>query len=213
MKGTHVVWAVLAAIYLAFFAWYTSFAGPLTPEEIEHYTEVLREAGAPPERLERWITFMEGDTGDDFAMLNVIHMRDVPTPGPGIEPGESSEEVLAKYTRPFLGHALLSAAHPVMLGSAAAPALDLWGIEDADAWSSGGLVRYRSRRDVLEQVAAMRDLGPDIHAFKIAAMEQTIAFPLDPWFQAGDPRLLLALLLLVAGLAVQLAAGRRRRTA
>ncbi len=31
-------------------------------------------------------------------------------------------------------------------------ALDLWGIEGAEQWSMGGLVRYRSRRDLMEQV-------------------------------------------------------------
>ena len=37
------------------------------------------------------------------------------------------------------------------------------------------------------------------HDFKIAAMAKTIAFPIDPWFHLGDPRLLLALLLGLAG--------------
>ena len=41
------------------------------------------------------------------------------------------------------------------------------------------------------------------HEFKVAAIEKTIAFPLDPWFQLGDPRLVLALLFLVIGFACQ----------
>jgi hypothetical protein len=41
--------------------------------------------------------------------------------------------------------------------------------------------------------------GP--HEFKIAAMNKTVAFPIDPWFQLGDPRLVLGLLALVLGLA------------
>ena len=43
--------------------------------------------------------------------------------------------------------------------------------------------------------------GADIHLYKIAAMEKTIAFPVDPWFYPGDPRLLLALVFSVVGLA------------
>ncbi len=50
----------------------------------------------------------------------------------------------------------------------------------------------------LEAVGAARDTN--IHHFKIAAMEKTIAYPLDPWFQLGDPRLVLGLLFLVLGL-------------
>ena len=38
------------------------------------------------------------------------------------------------------------------------------------------------------------------HEFKVAAMRKTIAFPIDPWFQLGDPRLVLALLFGVVGL-------------
>ena len=30
------------------------------------------------------------------------------------------------------------------------------------------------------------------HEFKVAAMNKTIAFPIDPWFHLGDPRILLA---------------------
>ena len=48
-----------------------------------------------------------------------------------------------------------------------------------------------SRRDLMEQAIFASTL--DIHDYKIAAMEKTIAFPADPWFQLGDPRLLLAL--------------------
>ncbi|MAJ59722.1 MAG: hypothetical protein CBC48_06875 [bacterium TMED88] len=43
-----------------------------------------------------------------------------------------------------------------------------------------------------------------IHAFKVAAVEKTIAFPLDPWFQLGDPRILLALIFVILGLLMQL---------
>jgi hypothetical protein len=193
------VWLVLGLLHATFFAWYTSFGGPLSQQEIDGYLALFTENGAEPERIAVFRHFMETDTGDDFAMFNSILMRDEPLQVEGVSPGESSDEVLARYTRPFLGRAFRSAAHPVLFGSAAARAVDHWGIEGAEAWSTGGIVRYRSRRDLMEQAAA---IGPDgIHEFKIAAMEKTIAFPLDPWFQLGDPRLVLALLLMNVGFA------------
>ena len=165
--------------------------------------EIARLQGDPA-RVDVWMHFMETDTGDDFVMINVIDMRETPLRVPGVEPGETSDEVVAKYTAPFLGQAFLSAAHPVMLGFAPAPAIDLWGLEGARNWDQGGLVRYRSRRDVLEQVESIRAEGGDgIHAFKIAAMEKTIAFPLDPRYQLGDPRFVFALVFAVIGLSVQ----------
>lgn len=205
--------AALALAYVLFFGWYTSFGGPLGPEEIAHYTAVLESAsiGDDPRRLEAWKSFMENDTGDDFAMINVIDLHDQPAPAPGVEPGESSAEVMNRYNRPFLGRALRAAAHPVLIGFAAAPPLERWGIEGADDWTMGGLVRYRSRRDLLQQVEWATRQDDDIHAYKIAAIEKTIAYPLDPWYQLGDPRLVLALLLGLAALGIQLRASARAR--
>jgi len=200
------IWIVIAVIYAAFFYWYTSFGGPLSDEEIEDSLTVLREAGMEPERLEVWEQFMRSDTGDDFAMLNALDLRDEPLQVEGVEPGDTAEDVMARYSEPFLGRALLSAAHPVMFGTAAAPAMDLWGIEGAHDWTAGALVRYRSRRDLMQQAVYASSL--DIHRFKTASLEKTIAYPLDPWYQLGDPRLVLGMLLLILGLALQL-----RRTA
>lgn len=201
------VWLALGLAYLAFFFWYTPFGGPLEQAEIDEYLTMLSRNGVDPEKVAVWRTFLESDSGGDFAMFNAIQMRDTPLPVDGVSPGATSEEILARYTRPFLGRALRSAAHPVLLGSAAAPAVDLWGIEGAETWTTGGIVRYRSRRDLMEQATAVGPTG--IHDFKIAAMEKTIAFPLDPWLQLGDPRLILALVLSNIGLAWHLRCARR----
>ena len=203
MSATTRIWSVLAVLYVAFFSWYTSFGGPLEPDEIEAYLEILAERSDDPKALERWKTFMETDTGDDFVMFNAIELRETPLQVEGVEPGETSQQVLARYTVPFQGLALRNAAHPVFLGTAASGALDLWGIEGAEQWSMAGLVRYRSRRDLMEQVERVVEIGEAIHVFKVAAMSKTIAYPLDPFFQLGDPRLVFALLLAVVGLGLQ----------
>lgn len=200
------VWLALFLVYFAFFFWYTSFGGPLTSEEIAHYGGVVeRISDGDSERIAVWQQFMQTDTGDDFGMISVVDLNETPTPIEGVEPGESSEEVLAKYTEPFFGQVVRSGAHPVLVGWAAAPAIDLWGIEGASDWSQGVIVRWRSRRDIMQFVEAMRDIAGDssIHDFKIAAIEKTIAYPLDPWFHLGDPRIVLALVFAVIGLSVR----------
>jgi hypothetical protein len=63
------------------------------------------------------------------------------------------------------------------------------------------MVRYRSRRDLMEVASSASD-DASIHDFKIAAIEKTIAFPIDPWFQLGDPRLVLAGLFGIVALAL-----------
>jgi hypothetical protein len=202
--NARAVWLGLAVVYAAFTAWYTSWSGPLAPGEVDAYVARLADRGAKGERLELWHRFLATDTGNDFAMWNAIDLRDTPLPVEGVPAGETAQQMLDRYTEPFLGNGLARASHPVMIGTAASEALDLWGIEGAGRWSMGGLVRYRSRRDLVE--LALAALDSDIHRYKIAAMEKTIAFPLDPWFQLGDPRLVLALVFAIVGLAARLRA-------
>jgi len=188
-------------VYAVFFGWYTSLSGPLTADEIAHYMSLFErsEPAPPPERLEQLRNFMEEDTGDDFVMVNVIHMYDEPLQIAGVEPGESSAEVMAKYMQYMTPALFKRACHPVLYGSAASFALDLMNAEGMQQWTAGAGMRYRSRRDMLEIAANAEFQGA--HEFKIAAMKKTIAFPIDPWIQAGDPRLLLALILgLIGGL-------------
>ena len=200
MTKTSWVWLIIGMIYAAFFGWYTSFGGPLTNEEIDHYLSQLsaNNPEATPQQLASLRRFMEQDTGDDFVMLNVIDMYDQPLQVPGVEPGESSDDVMAKYMA-YMYPALFSrACHPVMVGDAAHQALDLMNAPGMESWTRGALMRYRSRRDMLDI-----STNPEFHGshdFKIAAMAKTIAFPLDPWFSLGDPRLILALVLGLIGM-------------
>ena len=201
MTLTKWTWLTLLAIYAAFFSWYTSLSGPLTEDEIAHYMNILEslEPPPPPERIALLRRFMEEDTGDDFVMVNVIHMYEKPLQVEGVEPGESSAEVLNKYMQYMLPALLKRACHPVLYGSAAGPAMDLMNADGMENWTTAAGMRYRSRRDLLE--IAMNPEFAGSHEFKIAAMQKTIAFPIDPWVQAGDPRLLLALILgLIAAL-------------
>ena len=76
--------------------------------------------------------------------------------------------------------------------------MDLVGIENAEVWETAALFRYKSRRSFLEIVT-----HPDMyskHKYKIAALEKTIAFPVENQFYLGDPRLLLGFILLIIGL-------------
>jgi hypothetical protein len=141
-------------------------------------------------------------------MVNVIEMRNPPTQIEGVAPGDTASEVMGRYME-YMYPALFSrACHPVLYGEAAAAALDVWGIEGAERWTTAGMMRYRSRRDMLDIASNPAFQGP--HEFKLAAMNKTIAFPVDPWFHLGDPRLVLGLLGLVIGLLVHGFEGHRR---
>ena len=202
MTRTRWTLATLLGTYLAFFGWYTSFGGPLSDEEIAHYMALFesRQPPQPIERLAQLRRFMEEDTGDDFVMVNVIDLYDTPLPIEGVEPGDSSQDVLGKYME-YMTPALLSrASHPVLYGSAASTAMDIMNADGMHRWTTGAGMRYRSRRDLFEISSNPAFAGS--HDFKVAAMSKTIAFPIDPWIQLGDPRLLLALLFGVIGCAL-----------
>ena len=199
MTRTRWIWLVLVGLYATFFGWYTSFEGPLSEDEIAHYMARIesREPPPSPERVAMLRKFMDEDTGDDFVMVNVIDMYETPLQIEGVEPGESSDEVLAKYMEYMLPELLVRACHPVLYGQAASSAIDLMNAEGMEEWSTGAGMRYRSRRDMLEIATNPAFAGS--HEFKIAAVRKTIAFPIDPWSQLGDPRLVLALLLALIG--------------
>lgn len=201
MTATKLTWAILCALYLLFFGWYTSCEGPLTEREIEHFTKLVEQSSrdASPELPAILREFMETDTGDDFVMWNVIEMHEKPLQLEGVEPGETSQQVLGKYMQYMWPALIARACHPVIGGAAAAPALEMFGVEGVREWSQGAAMRYRSRRDMLEIATNPAFRGS--HPFKIAAIEKTFAFPVDPWFQLGDPRLLLALVFLAIGCA------------
>lgn len=194
-----LIWAVPALLYAAFFFWYTSFGGPLTQEEVEHFVSAFEELErADADGLARLRAFLESDTGNDFLMINNIHMKDTPDQVEGVEPGDSSDDVMAKYME-YMWPALLSrASHPVMFGPSVSNALDVVGIDNARVWNRGAAMRYRSRRDMMEITVNPAFGGR--HDFKIASLAKTIAFPIEDGLPLTDPRLLLFFVLLsVAG--------------
>lgn len=187
MSRNVTIWGVIGLLWGTFFLWYTNLQGPLTEAEVDQIMARLEAGGGDPADIAALRGFLEADTGDDFVMLNVIEMND-----------GASAEALETYMADMWPALLSRASHPIFIGTAAAPALDVWGIEGASQWSSGTLMRYRSRRDMFAIAGNAEFQGS--HEFKIAAMAKTIAFPLDPWMSFGDPRLLLALILGLIGL-------------
>ena len=199
MNKLNWMWLALAILYAGFFSWYTSFGGPLSQEEMDHYYKILeaRNSDGSPEQRARLRKFMEEDTGDDFVMINVIDMYEEPMQISGVSSSDTSEDVLDRYMEYMYPALFTRACHPILFGEAANQAMDLMNAPGMEQWTTAAAMRYRSRRDMLEIASNPAFAGA--HDFKIAAMAKTIAFPIDPWFHLGDPRLLLALLLGLAG--------------
>jgi hypothetical protein len=203
------IWVSLLVIYAGFFLWYTNIGGKLDKEEIEFFLEKFEENAsansADPEAYNSQKNlikrFMEEDTGRQFLMVNNIDMDDDPEDVEGAEPGESAERLLDRYMEHMYAQLLKRACHPVFAGNAVHPSMDLVGIEGAEIWDQAALMRYKSRRAFME-IVTHPNMGSK-HAFKVAAMEKTIAYPVETVLYLSDPRLLLALILIILGLILQ----------
>lgn len=205
-----LLWLLPATAYLAFCFWYTDLAGPLTPAEIETYAGRLAHSGAAPDRIERMRTFMRADSGRQLLMVNVLDMAQTPNLPPGAPPDATAEDLLDHYMEHMYPALFARACHPVFVGDAVYDALDIVGIDGAQHWTRAALMRYRSRRDLMEIATDPAFSGR--HAFKIAALEKTIAFPVEPVLYPSDARLLLFVLLLAVVAAADVAIYGRRRS-
>jgi hypothetical protein len=202
-----LIWGLPAAVYLLFAVWYTDFGGPLSAAEIERFSALLEAQGFAPERVARVRDFMESDTGRSFLMLNAIDLAEQPPRVEGAPPDATAEDLMALYMEHMTPELLKRACHPVVIGTAVHGAMDLVGIEGAEHWSLGALVRYRSRRALMEIVAMPETHAR--HAFKVAALDKTIAYPIETRILLGDARLLLGLLLFSVASGADLAFGLR----
>jgi hypothetical protein len=201
-------WLAAALLYALFRLWYDGVSAPLTPAEVDHYVARMTERGFPPERIALIREFLAEDTGGDFVMVNFISLHEAPAPVGDTRPGESGREVLDRYMAYMTPALLARASYPVIGGDAAANAVEAWGLAGAEHWSMAGIVRYRSRRDMIEIASDPR--FRDAHVYKIAAMQKTIAVPLDPYFQLGGPRVAVALGLITGAALLHAALARRR---
>ena len=200
------IWASLLVIYAGFFLWYTDIGGRLDNEEIEFFLEKLQEnasANSVDLNLQDNLIkrFMEEDTGRQFFMVNNVDMDEDPEDVKGSEPGESAESLLDRYMEHMYSQLLKRACHPVFAGYAVHPSMDIVGIEGAEIWDQAALMRYKSRRAFMEVVTHPNMLSK--HDFKVAALEKTIAYPVETVLYLSDPRFLLALILIILGLFLQ----------
>ena len=197
MRRSLILWSVLAALYLGFRLWYDGGGGPLTPEEVQHYVSILEQRGVEPARVAALRTFLAADTGRDFVMANFIDLKANP----------DAQAELDRYMAHMYPAMFARAGHPVLAGPVVGDAVDIWGIGGAEHWTMVGLVRYRSRCDMIE--IATDPAFRDAYQFKTRSMEKTIAIPSEPFLQLGSPRWLVAGALVTLGALLQLALSKR----
>ena len=188
------IWLSSALVYAAFVFWYTDFSGPLSDAEVDQFVVTMTQNGSDPSTVAYIETFLRNDSGRQFLMLNALDLNDNPPDVEGAEPGESAQQLMDRYMEHMYPELFKRASHPVIFGQAAYTVLDNVGIENAEQWTDGAIFRYRSRRTFMDLIANPNLKGR--HAFKLAALDKTIAYPIESSIYLGDMRLILGLILL-----------------
>ena len=201
------LWLIPLAFYLVFCVWYTNLSGPLTEAEIDYFVEVMRDNGAAAERPTNIRRFMEQDSGRQFIMVNSLDLNETPPNLPATGAGASASDLLNHYMEHMYPAQLARACHPVFFGAVVFDAMDISGIEGGETWDQSALFRYRSRRDVME--ISTNPAFADRHEYKMAALDKTIAYPVEASLYYADARFMLFLLLLALVSVIDLVLYRR----
>ena len=196
MTSRRKIWLSSVLLYALFVSWYTDFRGPLTEAEIQAYIAKTenRDLGGDPSARGALLEFLRNDTGGQFLMFNAVDLAKNPPQMEGAPPDADGQTLLDLYMEHMIPALLSRANHPVVVGKSVSNSLDLLGIEGAEAWSDGAIMRYRSRRTFIDIIG-----NPEFyrrHDFKLAGLEKTIAYPVEPRIYLGDLRLLLGLFML-----------------
>ena len=205
-------WLILGAVYIGFFFWYTDMGGKLSQEEIQifikkHEQNIINDGVSPDSeefqfRIDFLKKFMEEDNGKQFIMVNNIEMNKNPGDVVCANPGESADQLMSRYMEYMWPNLLKRASHPIFMSNAVYQSMDLVGIEGAETWDQAALMRYKSRRTMMEIVTNPNMMNR--HDFKIAALQKTIAYPVEPFGFYSDMRLIFGMLIAIVGLSIRL---------
>lgn len=211
-RGSKILAAVLGALYLAFVVWYGGRGAPLTPEETDRLFATIGERaqnepkyGGDGRLREELRQLVANDDGNEFFMVNLIRYHAQAQYPAGSAWTGSAREADARYNRAIAPYLLRRAALPVFLGEVQGRFIDAEGDE---RWDRVAVVRYRSRRDLLEMVAELA--GQDVAVHKWASIEKTQVFPSRALFTFGSVRGAAAVLFALVGLALHFALRRAR---
>jgi len=197
--GIGVAFVIFICLYGFFLLWYGGRGKPLNPKEVDALLVKMQErAGKAGQKVEESPILMEfrdlakSDDGREYYMVNLLKFRkkaQYPADSPY---GDDPLAANARYNRAIIPLLLKHGGHPVFLGKVEGRFIHP---EDAEDWDQVAMVRYRSRRDMLEMAIEMAGKGSAIH--KWAALENTQVFPVKPWISLAFIRAIAGVFLFV----------------
>jgi hypothetical protein len=205
LHGAWWVWPLALVLYGLFRLWYDNWRGPLRIEEIDYFMQKSRSSSNALHTDEATLRkFLEEDDGKEFVMCNLVRLHSGLVPHPMTGVPTPARELMQEYGRHFVIQLLLRGGHPVMASRKIAGYIDAWNAPPDEGWSIAGMMRYRSRRDMM--LLATQERFVRAHPFKIAAVDKTFSFPTQVIAEMVlRPRGVVALVLLLAAALVHLA--------
>lgn len=201
-----LIWGAAAALYLGFRLWYDNWRGPLNQAEVEAFLAQVQGQYSGGNQAEAMRAFLEADDGREFVMLNLVKIEEGMVTDPATGQPIAGREALRRYSDPFVRRLIAHGGHPGMVGRKVGPYVDAWNVPGDPGWSVFGLMRYRSRRDLIRMVADPR--FAEHHAYKALGIPVTFSFPTQRELSVYmGPRVWMALVLALTAALTQLALG------
>ncbi len=212
-RSQAILWIILAALFAAFACWYGGHGKPMTQAEIDAmFAKIAERAKSEPNTdprvREELHQLAASDDGNEFFMVNLIKYR-AKAIYPDSYTGPHSDDPLqadALYNRAIAPYLFKHGNLPVFLGKPEGRFIDQEGDEQ---WDRVAIVRYRSRRDLLEMVADLAGQGVAVH--KWASIERTQVFPTAAIFSFAFVRATFAAILFAIGVIIHVFVGRAAR--
>lgn len=182
MTRTKVLLAALLITLSAFYVWHTPFGGPLTDAEIDAFMESQEKLVGPSwANEEAFEAFLRNDDGRPFVMINLIEYRETAKypDGSALDADITGKEAAALYGQTVLPQLLLRGGYPVARAERYNTIINSVG-QSAGEFESFAMVRYRSRRDLINMIGSDAFRAANDH--KWASLENTLVAPSENVF-------------------------------
>ena len=171
-----LIWMLVPIVYGLFCLWYFNWKGPVSQDEIDEFVDKFAELETNKHTEPNVIrSFLEEDDGKEFVMLNLIQLHEGNVSDPVTGEQRKPREVLGSYFKSFLFASMKRGGHAVLQARTVGGNIDSWNADNNVGFSVTSMMRYRSRRDLVELL--IDPAFADSHLYKLAAIDRTISYP------------------------------------
>jgi len=191
---------LFGTLYTLFLLWQNRwFSKPLTNAEVDGYLAKLQADDNEKDTADidesSFHAFLRADDGKPFYMVNLMQYREKAHYPDGSYPEvKTGQQANALYGKAVVKELLKRGSYPVFLSRKLANLYHAG--EGTDFFEDVGIVRYRSRRDLLEMATSERFKSAEPH--KWASMEKTVVVPTRKLILLDPTVIVPACLLLIA---------------